>query len=87
MITTPNKEIVRRICILHGATYCYMLVIPEKDVVRILVDSDFKDISGIVDELRAWCGIRFEVINYNTDELKSNDLKKRGEKILPISLT
>ena len=87
MITTPNKEIVRRICILHGATYCYMLVKPENGIVRILVDSNFEDISGIADELLAWCGIRFEVITEISDSLKSNEIIKRGEKILPISFT
>jgi len=36
--TTPNKESIRRICLLSGASFCYLLVDTDNDYVDVLSD-------------------------------------------------
>lgn len=38
--TAANKETIRRISILNGATYCYILVDSKETHVHVLIDVD-----------------------------------------------
>lgn len=80
--TTPNKEIVRRITMLHGATFCYMLVSKGSSHVEIHANVVTNKISSCETELKEWSGMNFKVYNdYSEEKMR---LKNKGIKILPI---
>ena len=86
--TTPNKEIVRRICHLHGATECHLLVDTGDLLVDVLTNITTDKISNCVIELEQWSGLKFRVYNFDKKNKLDNDkvsnILSRGEVILPI---
>lgn len=82
--TIPNKEIVRRICHLHGATESYLLI--KKDSTRVFVLTNITDdtIASCQSELESWAGMKFNVINFNQEKDSINEFISKSEKILPI---
>ena len=84
--TTPNKEIIRRICHLHGATECHLLVDTENDYVEVLTNITTNKIPSCIIELEQWAGMKFHVYNFELDEDKTSKILSKGEAILPIKL-
>jgi len=82
--TIPNKESVRRICMLHGATDCYLLVDTDNEFVQVLSNIDDDKKAECLNDLVAWCGMKFQIFNMNSKKVKIHTIKKQGEKILPI---
>jgi len=84
--TTPNKEIVRRICLLSGASQCYLLVSPGDEYVDVLADIKTNEIKNCISELESWCGMKFRLYSLYDETEYLKELKKQAEKILPITL-
>ena len=82
--TTPNKEIIRRITMLHGATYCYILVKTGLNHIEVHTNISTEKITSCEAELRDWAGMYFKVFNNLSDTENIDKIKKNGEKILPI---
>jgi len=84
--TTPNKEIVRRICHLHGATKCILLVDTGDVFVEILTNISTDKISSCTNELEQWAGMKFRVYNFSKNKNTISKVLSKGESILPIKL-
>ena len=84
--TTPNKETIRRLCILNGATFCYLLIRSTEPFAHIFSDIDCKNIGNFSEELEAWCGMKILVCNEQFHDRTLTTIKKNGEKILPIRI-
>ena len=82
--TTPNKEIVRRICHLHGATKCYLFIDTTDDFVEVLTNISTDKIPSCITELEQWAGMKFRVFNFNEDNNIASKIMLKGEAILPI---
>lgn len=82
--TTPNKEVVRRICLLHGATDCYLFVETGNQFVQVLTNIDSDKITTCLSELESWCGMKFELFNMDSEKETIHIIEQKGEKILPI---
>jgi len=84
--TTPNKEVVRRICVMNGASFCYLLA--EYSVESVVIFTDIPDrlITAASNELVSWCGMNFKIYNENSKSKTINNIKFKGEKILPIKM-
>jgi hypothetical protein len=82
--TTPNKETIRRLCLLHKVSYCYILVDTGTAFVELL--SDIKDSNKLLfkGELESWCGMSFQTYNLHSNCNNISRLKKEGEKIYPL---
>ncbi len=85
IVTTPNLEAVRRVCILSGASLCYIYVPKHKPVIDILINIDKKDLDTVQRELESWCGMKFNVICTQSKEEEIKRVRGKGYKILPIS--
>jgi hypothetical protein len=84
--TTPNKEIVRRICHLHGATKCILLVDTGDVFVEIMTNISTDKIASCTTELEQWAGMKFRVYNFSEDNNMTSKIVSQGESILPIKL-
>ncbi len=84
--TTPNKEIVRRVCLLHDATECYLFVETGDEYVEILADIPNEKLSSCLSELESWAGMRFKLYNYQRDKEFTSLFKEKSIQILPIYL-
>jgi len=85
--TTPNKETVRRICILQGGTECYIQVNTGNEYVNILTNIENQNLEQCVWELESWCGMKFKLFNEDSESETSDRIRLNGEKILPIDTT
>ena len=84
--TTPNKESVRRVTKLNGATFCYILVEPHETNILMCTDIPKSKHVAVIQELKDWCGMPFEIYAAdNNDDIKHRIIKD-GEKILPIEM-
>ncbi len=54
---TPNKEIIRRICILNGGTCCYICHTKGDAFIEILTDITEERLNNFSKELSEWSGI------------------------------
>lgn len=84
--TTPNKEIVRRICHLHGATECYLFIETGDIYADVLTNIPNEKLSDCLFELESWTGMKFRLFNFNENKKEINKLLYKSEKILPIKL-
>ena len=84
--TTPNKETVRRICLLHGATICRLLINTDDDHVEVLTDISTNKLANFQKEVESWSGMKFRVFNTTSDIKKIQKIKLSGEIIFPIKL-
>jgi hypothetical protein len=85
--TTPNKESVRRICLLSGGSFCYLLVDTDNDYVDVLSDLKQEEIENCQKELESWCGMKFRVFSTqknSTDNFIIKKIQRCGEKLWPI---
>ncbi len=82
--TVPNKEIVRRVCHLAGATECYLLVETNDEAVEVLTNIADDAIISCLSELESWSGVKFRLFTYSNDKETIDKLITTGEKILPI---
>ncbi len=84
--TTPNKETIRRICLLHGGTKCYILVDTGSAHVDILTNIQNNNSAEFLSELESWCGMKFKVYSENNEVEQNTRIKQSGEMILPIKI-
>ena len=83
--TTPNKETIRRICLLHGGTECHILVDTGDDYVDVLSNIENHKIEHCLLELKDWCGMKFQLFNNNSNIDEINRIRNKGVQILPIN--
>ena len=84
--TTPNKEIVRRICVMNDASFCYLLVEYSSATIKLYANIPDNLILKANEELLSWCGMPFKIYNDNSETLLINNIMNKGEKILPIAM-
>ena len=84
--TTPNKETIRRISLLHDATFCYINVSTGDEYVEALANIKTEKMKSYKKKLEAWSGMKFRVYNMHSKREQVKNLKITGEKILPINL-
>ncbi|MCF6189683.1 MAG: hypothetical protein L3J51_04320 [Cocleimonas sp.] len=84
--TTPNKEIVRRICHLHGATECYLFVETDDEAVEVLTNITDEAMEDCLSELESWAGMKFRVSNFSKNKKEIGLIQSKSEQILPIKL-
>ena len=85
--TTPNKESIRRICILYGGSFCILHVDTGAEHVEVLTDIADERLPICEKELEAWCGMKFKLFNERSNDEKTEPIRLSGEKILPIKMT
>jgi len=83
--TTPNKEIIRRISLLHGASFCYIYINTGDEYVEALANIKTGKMKNYKQELEMWSGMKFRVYNMNSKQEQVNKIETKGEKILPIN--
>ncbi len=83
--TTPNKEAIRRVCKLNGASFCYLITSTKETKVAIYSDINEKDISFVESELKNWCGMPFKVLTPTSAKAAVDNIINNGVQILPIS--
>ena len=79
---TPNKETIRRICILNGATRCYISHTRGDDFIEILTDIKEEKLNNFSKELTQWSGINYKV--YSIGGKNKSLLDHINIKILPM---
>ncbi len=84
--TTPNKETVRRICRLYGATECYLFVDTGDEAAEVLTNIPDEAIEDCLKELESWAGMKFRISNFSKDKKEINLILSKSEQILPIKL-
>ena len=84
--TTPNKESIRRICILHKGDLCYLLVDTGADHVDVFMNITNDRIENCCKELESWCGMKFKLYNEEATYDQIRRISEFGEKILPIEM-
>lgn len=85
--TIPNKESVRRLCLLSGGSFCYILFTAEDDGIAVLSDIQADKIAHCEEELQNWCGMKFRVYSTlleSTSAALINDFQNQGEKLWPV---
>ena len=82
--TTPNKETIRRLCLLHKVEFCYLLSDTDSVFVHVLVDIENQKKESFCQELESWCGMKFEIFTLDSDEVNIIRMKRYGEKIYPL---
>ena len=82
---TPNKEIIRRICILNGATCCYISHTEGNTFLEILTDIKEEKLNNFSKELKEWSGINYKVYSMDGKNAKERKLGHINNKILPIT--
>ncbi len=82
--TVPNKEIIRRVCHLAGATECYLLAETNDEAAEVLTNIPDHAIMSCLSELESWSGIKFRLFTYSSEKADIERIMGDGEKILPI---
>jgi hypothetical protein len=82
---TPNKEVIRRICILNGGTCCYISHIKGDAFIEILTDITEERLNNFSKELSEWSGINYKVFSLKTPSDNKNEISHINNKILPIN--
>lgn len=82
---TPNKEIIRRICILNGGACCYILHTKGDSFIEVLTDIEYEILNRFSQELSEWTGINYKVYTIKKKERRNTILKHINNKILPIN--
>ncbi len=80
---TPNKEIIRRICILNGGLTCYISHAKGEDFIEVLTDVNEDKLALFATELKEWSGVNYKIYNLNKTA-ETSLLKRINKKILPI---
>ena len=85
--TTPNKESIKRICILSGASLCYLRVNTGDEYAEVLTDIKEKELQNCLQSLKDWCGMKFRlysVLDSSPENIiQINKIKIEGEKLYP----
>lgn len=84
--TIPNKEIVRRICRLYGATKCYLRNPNNNVAIQILTNISNEKLSSCAKELESWAGMKFQVSNFDINNKEIEYIIRNSEEILPIKI-
>jgi len=84
--TTPNKEVVRRICHLHGATKCYLFVETNDKFVEVLTNITSESVESCQNELKSWAGMKFRLFTFNESKNMTDAFIAKSDQILPIIL-
>jgi len=84
--TTPNKETIRRLCLLHKVEFCYLLSEKSSEYVDILITLEDQYLEIFEQELESWCGMRFKLFNKKSNKKDIMRIKNKGDKIYPLKL-
>ena len=84
--TTPNKEIIRRLCLLFRLDYCYLLTDTQTEYVDIFVNISNEKKNEFLEELESWSGMKFRVFNVDSNKNDIYLIQTKGEKIYPVSI-
>ena len=82
--TTPNKETIRRFCLLFRVSYCYLLTDTKTEYANLFLDISNKKKDELLHELESWCGMKFKLLNLTSNEDEITQVKTRGERIYPL---
>jgi len=80
---TPNKEIIRRICILNGGTNCYISHTTGDNFIEVLADIEQDRLIHFATELKEWSGVNYKTYSINNTPEEQN-FQHINEQILPI---
>ena len=83
--TIPNKETIRRLCLLHKVESCYLLSDTKSVFVDLLIELEDQHTELFRQELESWCGMKFKLFNKNSNEKDIIRIKNEGELIYPLS--
>ncbi len=81
---TPNKEIIRRICILNGGTTCYIGHKKGEQYLEVLSDIKEENLERFAKELSEWSGVSYKVYSMGKQNSGGELLNRINNKILPI---
>ena len=82
--TTPNKEIIRRICTLFHIKECWMSTPSQGDNTQLLVSLDDEKIKSFNNELKDWSGIDFDIYTLSSKSSFTDNMKLNGIVLLPL---
>lgn len=82
--TTPNKEIIRRICTLFHIKECWMITSPQSKNPQLLINLNDEKIKLFKSELKDWSGINFDIYTLNAKKIVIDNMKLNGETLLPL---
>ncbi len=82
--TTPNKETIRRLCLLHKVESCYLLSDTNTIFVDLLIELEDQYFELFKQELESWCGMKFKLFNNKSNEKDIVRIKNKGEFIYPL---
>ncbi|HIO91384.1 MAG TPA: hypothetical protein EYG68_00885 [Leucothrix mucor] len=85
-LITPNKEIIRRICILNGGTTCCISRSNNNEFIELLVDIKEDQLKKFTYELTEWTGANYKAYNTSSNAFKAGALSHIKETILPINI-
>ena len=83
---TPNKEIIRRICLLNGGTTCYIAHRKGKQYIEVLSDIKEENLEQFSKELSEWSGVNYKVHSMENKNSEGKLLNHINNKILPIQI-
>ena len=83
--TTPNKESIRRLCLLHKVESCYLLSDTGTVFVDLYLEFDTQHTEQLREELESWCGMKFRIYNNKSNKEDIIRIKTKGEHIYPLS--
>ena len=81
----PNKEIIRRICLLNGGTTCYISHTKGDDFIEVAADIEKNQLINFAIELKEWSGMNYKTYHIDNSTTKEDLLQHINEKILPIT--
>lgn len=84
MTVTPNKEIIRRICLIHGGTHCFIAPSDSEQCIDILANIETDKLDVFTKELHEWTGMNYRVYSTLNKNLSADIDKRITQQILPI---
>ena len=78
---TPNKEVIRRICILNGGTCCYISYTKGSAFIEVLTDTTEERLNNFSKELGEWSGINYKVFSLKVSNNNKNEISHINHKI------
>lgn len=79
----PNKETIRRICSLFKCTDCWLHQ-NQNSSLTLLVDLKFGELSAFKQEIEAWSGHTFKILNMESSSTEVTNIKTHGTRLLPV---
>ena len=81
---SPNREIIRRICILNGGTICYISCKKDHQYIDVLADVAKEKLNDFAKELMEWSGVNYHVYSIHDEPSLKYEHLHIDEQILPL---